>query len=64
MFKLICYEKGHSLRHEFTTATLEECLSASISAFNQNYTLHEIQKDDVKLYSSCEIYKLIHRAVY
>jgi hypothetical protein len=64
MFKLICYERGHSLKHEFTAITLEEILSASVCAFNQNYSLSEIQKNDIKLYSSCEIYNLIQKAVY
>jgi hypothetical protein len=64
MYKLVCFEKGHSLKHEFTAPTLEEILSASINAFNSNYELYEIQKDGTIFLTSDKIYQLIHKAVY
>jgi hypothetical protein len=63
-YKLICFEKGHSLRHEFTAPTLEEILSASVCAFNQAYELSEIQRDDKLFLTSDKIYKLIGKAIY
>jgi hypothetical protein len=64
MFKLVCFEKGHSLKHEFTAPTLEEILSASVCAFNSNYELYEIYKDDTLFLTSDKIYKLIKKCVY
>jgi hypothetical protein len=43
---------------------LKDLLSVCIDVFNQNGQLLEIKRDGKTLYESCEIYRLIKRAVY
>jgi hypothetical protein len=52
------------VKHEIEREKLDELLSVCIDVFNQNGQLLAIKKDDVILYESCVIYKIIKRAVY
>jgi len=62
MFNVIYITLGEHC--SITAETLEEALSICVALFNQNCELLEIQKDNITLFSSCEIYILIDRAVY
>jgi hypothetical protein len=51
-------------KHTIEQENLKDLLSVCIDVFNQNGQLLEIQRDGKTLYESCDIYKLIKRAVY
>lgn len=62
MFKLIAF-KG-DIKHIFEASSLDEIMSATVDAFNQNYELFEISKDGKCIYLCNEIYDLIKKTVY
>jgi hypothetical protein len=51
-------------KYEFEAESLDEILSLSIDAFNQNHELVEIQKDKKIIYQFSEIYELIGKRYY
>jgi len=51
-------------KYEFESKTLDEILSLTMDAYNQNHELIEIQKNGKILYQFCEIYELIGKVYY
>jgi len=65
MYKLIYVIEGvHDSNYFIETETLEECISACMDAYNKNYQLFEIRKNDELFFSSCDIYKIIGKTYY
>jgi len=64
MYKLLFEFTGDNKQHFIEAKTIEEILSLSVDAFNQNAELIEIQRDGKIFYKSCEIYRIIGRTYY
>jgi len=64
MYRLLYQFTGDNDTHFVNAKTIEEILSLSVDAFNQNAELIEIQRDGKTFYKSCEIYKIINKTYY
>jgi hypothetical protein len=62
MYKLIYAIRD--IKHEVTAETLDEILSLSVDAYNQNAQLLEIFENETSIMTFSDIYEAIQRVYY